>query len=153
MAIAKSKLDTLHYRNERSMSFERFTEIMTKCFNTLHQDPDQRFSDQQKVEKLLNRFTAKTPNSSRQRSLSTSSIQETSSEPAVISCSKWPEFMDQHSWNTIRPNPANMESMQLIINQAKEAEDGVVMAAEADTEAGDDKAKEAEVLEGPTSTE
>jgi hypothetical protein len=52
-AIAKSKLDTLHYRNERSMSFERCTEIMTKCFNTLHKDPDQRFSDRQKVEKLL----------------------------------------------------------------------------------------------------
>ena len=29
------------------------TEIMTKCFNTLHEDPDQRYSDQQKVEKLL----------------------------------------------------------------------------------------------------
>ena len=41
--------------------------------------------------------------------------------------------------------------MRLIVNQAEEAEDGVVMAAEADTEAGDDKAKEAEVLEGPTS--
>jgi hypothetical protein len=53
MAIAKSKLDTLHYLNERSMSFERCTEIMTKCFNTLHKDPNQRYSDRQKVEKLL----------------------------------------------------------------------------------------------------
>jgi hypothetical protein len=26
---------------------------MTKCFNTLHKDPDQQFSDRQKVEKLL----------------------------------------------------------------------------------------------------
>jgi hypothetical protein len=52
-AIAKSKLDTLHYRNERSMSFERCTKIMTKCFNMLHKDPDQRYSDRQKVEKLL----------------------------------------------------------------------------------------------------
>jgi hypothetical protein len=52
-AIAKSKLDALHYRNERSMSFERCTEIMTKCFNTLHKDVDQRYSDRQKVEKLL----------------------------------------------------------------------------------------------------
>jgi hypothetical protein len=43
--------------------------------------------------------------------------------------------------------------MWLIINQAKEAEDGVVMVAEDDTEAKDDKAKEAEVLEGPISTE
>jgi hypothetical protein len=52
-AIAKSKLDALHYRNERSMSFERCTEIMTKCFNTLHKDPDQRYSNHQEVEKLL----------------------------------------------------------------------------------------------------
>jgi hypothetical protein len=40
-AMAKSKLDNLHYKNECSMSFERCTEIMTKCFNTLHKDPDQ----------------------------------------------------------------------------------------------------------------
>jgi transposase-like protein len=53
MAIAKSRLDTVHYRNERSMSFERCTEIMTKCFNTLHKDPNQRYSNCQKVEKLL----------------------------------------------------------------------------------------------------
>jgi hypothetical protein len=52
-AMAKSKLENLHYKNEDSMSFERCTEIMTKCFNTLHKDPDQRFSDCQKVEKLL----------------------------------------------------------------------------------------------------
>jgi hypothetical protein len=53
MAIAKAKLDQLHYKNERSMSFEKCTEVMTKCFNTLHKDPDQRYSDQQKAEKLL----------------------------------------------------------------------------------------------------
>jgi hypothetical protein len=52
-AIAKSRLDQLHYKNERSMSFEKCTEIMTKCFNTLHKDPDQRYSPRQKVEKLL----------------------------------------------------------------------------------------------------
>jgi hypothetical protein len=53
MAIAKSKLDTLHYRNERSMSFECCTKIMMKCSNTLHKDPDQHYSNHQKVEKLL----------------------------------------------------------------------------------------------------
>jgi hypothetical protein len=31
MAIAKSKLNQLHYCNESSMSFEKCTEIMTKC--------------------------------------------------------------------------------------------------------------------------
>ena len=41
-SIAKSRLDGLHYRNERSMSFEKCTELMTKCFNTLHKDVDQR---------------------------------------------------------------------------------------------------------------
>ena len=35
------------------MSFEKVTEMMTKCFNTLHKDPDDRYSDRQKVEKLL----------------------------------------------------------------------------------------------------
>jgi hypothetical protein len=44
-AIAKSKHEQLHYRSEKSMSFERCTKIMTKFFNTLHKDPDQRYSD------------------------------------------------------------------------------------------------------------
>ena len=52
-AIAKAKLDQLHYNNERSMSFEKCTKVMTKCFNTLHKDPDQHYSDRQKIEKLL----------------------------------------------------------------------------------------------------
>jgi hypothetical protein len=52
-AIVKAKLDQLHYKNKRSMSFEKCTEVMTKCFNTLHKDPDQCYSDRQKVEKLL----------------------------------------------------------------------------------------------------
>jgi hypothetical protein len=44
-ALAKAKLENLHYKSEQSMSFERCTEIMTKCVNTLHKDPDQRYSD------------------------------------------------------------------------------------------------------------
>jgi hypothetical protein len=53
-AMAKSKVENFHYKNECSMSFEWCTEIMTKSFNTLvHKDPDQGFSDRQKVEKLL----------------------------------------------------------------------------------------------------
>jgi hypothetical protein len=51
--IAKSKLDQLPYHNKRSMPFEKCTEIMMKCFNTLHKDPDQYYSYWQKVEKLL----------------------------------------------------------------------------------------------------
>ena len=52
-AIAKAKLQQLHYKNEWMMSFEKVTEMMTKCFNTLHKDPNERYSDCQKVEKLL----------------------------------------------------------------------------------------------------
>jgi hypothetical protein len=60
-AIAKARLNQVHYRNERSMSFEKCTEIMTKCFNTLHKDPDQRYSDRQKVEKLLKAIKCQEP--------------------------------------------------------------------------------------------
>ncbi len=52
-AIAKAKLEQIHYKNERILSFEKVSEILTKCFNTLYKDPDQRYSDRQKVEKLL----------------------------------------------------------------------------------------------------
>jgi hypothetical protein len=50
--IAKAKLENLHYKKERSMIFERCTEIMTRkwCFNTLHMDPGQRYSYQRMVE-------------------------------------------------------------------------------------------------------
>ena len=51
--MAKAKLEQIHYNNENILSFEKVTEIMTKCFNTLHKDVDQHHSDPQKVEKLL----------------------------------------------------------------------------------------------------
>jgi hypothetical protein len=55
-AIAKAKLNQLHYRNKRSISFEKCTEqVMTKCFNTLHNDMDQHYSDRQKGKKLYSR--------------------------------------------------------------------------------------------------
>ena len=53
MAIAKAKLNQLHYKNEWTMSFKKVMEITMKCFNTLHKDPNLCYSDQQKVEKLL----------------------------------------------------------------------------------------------------
>jgi hypothetical protein len=52
-ALAKAKLKTVHYKSEQSMSFERCTEILSKCFQTLHKDPDERYSDKRKVDKLL----------------------------------------------------------------------------------------------------
>ena len=52
-ALAKSKLENLHYKNERSMSFERYTELLTKSFSTLDKDIDEKLSDTQKVNALL----------------------------------------------------------------------------------------------------
>jgi len=60
-ALAKQRLDQLHYRNEKSMTFERYTELLTKCFQTLHKDVDQRYSDRQKVEKFLKGITTQEP--------------------------------------------------------------------------------------------
>jgi hypothetical protein len=92
-------------------------------------------------------------NSLRQKLLLISSTHEISSEPADISRNKSQESMGQRNWSTFKPNLANAESMRLIVNQAAEAEDGVAMAAEADTEAGDVKAKEAKILDEPISME
>ena len=48
-ALAKQQLEQLHYKNEKSMTFERYTELLTKCFQTLHKDEDERYSDRQKL--------------------------------------------------------------------------------------------------------
>ena len=52
-AIVKAKLNQLYYKNERSTSFEKCAKVMMKCFNVLHKDPDQHYSNWQQVEKLL----------------------------------------------------------------------------------------------------
>jgi hypothetical protein len=52
-SLAKARIKGLHYRNERSMSFEKYTELLTKAFMTLEKDPDESFSERQKVNKLL----------------------------------------------------------------------------------------------------
>jgi hypothetical protein len=56
-AMAKMRRASLHYGNERSLAFESCAEMMSKCFNTLHKDVDQRLSPRQKVEKLLSVIT------------------------------------------------------------------------------------------------
>ena len=53
-ALAKASLVSLHYRNERSMSFERYTELLSRAFTTLDKDPDEAKSERQKVETLVN---------------------------------------------------------------------------------------------------
>ena len=52
-SLAKAKIKSLHYKNERSMSFEKYTELLTKAFITLDKDPDEAYSGRQKVNKLL----------------------------------------------------------------------------------------------------
>jgi len=52
-SLAKARVEGLHYKNERSMSFEKYTELLTKSFTTLDKDEDERLSERQKVEKLL----------------------------------------------------------------------------------------------------
>ena len=53
MVLAKAHIDSLHYKNERSMSFEKYTEFLTKAFTTLEKDEDERLSNHQKVEQLI----------------------------------------------------------------------------------------------------
>jgi hypothetical protein len=49
----KAKIKSLFYKNECSLSFEKVMEILSKSFSTLDKDPDERYSEHQKVEKLL----------------------------------------------------------------------------------------------------
>ena len=43
----------LHYKNEQSMSFEKYTEMVIKCFSTLDKDEDEKLSDQLKVNAII----------------------------------------------------------------------------------------------------
>ncbi len=49
----KAKIKSLFYKNEHSLLFEKVMEILSKSFSTLDKDPDERYSEHQKVEKLL----------------------------------------------------------------------------------------------------
>jgi hypothetical protein len=51
--MAKAKIKSLFYKNEHSLSFEKVMEILSKVFSTLDKDPDKRYSECQKVDKLL----------------------------------------------------------------------------------------------------
>jgi hypothetical protein len=51
--MAKAKIKNLFYKNERSLTFEKVMEILSKSFSILDKDPDERLSERQKVEKLL----------------------------------------------------------------------------------------------------
>ena len=52
--LEKTRMKELHYKNEQSMSFENYTEMIIKCFSTLDKDEDDKLSDQQKVNTIIN---------------------------------------------------------------------------------------------------
>jgi hypothetical protein len=52
-AMAKAKIKNLFYKNERSLTFKKVMEILSKSFSILDKDLVERLSECQKVEKLL----------------------------------------------------------------------------------------------------
>ena len=54
MQLAKAQLKALHYKNERALTFEKYTEKITRAFAILNKDRDERLSSRQQVEALLN---------------------------------------------------------------------------------------------------
>jgi hypothetical protein len=53
MAMAKARIKSLFYKNKHSLSFEKVMEILSKKMSTLDKDSGKRYSECQKVEKLL----------------------------------------------------------------------------------------------------
>ena len=53
-ALEKSRTRELRYKNEQSMSFEKYTEVIIKCFSTLDKDEGEKLSDQQKFNVIIN---------------------------------------------------------------------------------------------------
>ena len=53
MDLAKSRMKELHYKNKQSISFEKYTEMIIKCFSTLDKDEDEKLSDQKKVNAII----------------------------------------------------------------------------------------------------
>jgi hypothetical protein len=141
-ALAKAKLENLHYKNEGSMSFEICTEILTKCFNTLHKDPDQRYSDRRKVKKLLKAIRFTDAELLAAKVIVDQHYSRDFAAAAVSFPNKFPESIDQLSWSTDKPpNPVHAAFMPLPDKQAAadwdEAAMEDAMAAEVVDEAAD----------------
>jgi hypothetical protein len=51
--MAKARIKSLFYKNKHSQLFEKVMEILSKSFSTSDKDPDERYLECQKVEKLL----------------------------------------------------------------------------------------------------
>lgn len=54
--LAEARLNSLHYKNERSMPFEHVQTLMTKAILTLRKSPEDRLSNRQEVDRLLKCF-------------------------------------------------------------------------------------------------
>jgi hypothetical protein len=52
-AMAKARIKSLFYKNKCSLLFEKVMEILSNLFSTLDRDLDERYSEHEKVEKLL----------------------------------------------------------------------------------------------------
>ena len=52
--LAKARMRELHYKNEQSMLFEKYTEMIIKCLSTLDKDEYEKLSYQQKVNAIIN---------------------------------------------------------------------------------------------------
>ena len=44
----------LQYKNKQSTSFAKYTEMIIRCFSTLYKDENDKLSDQQKVNAIIN---------------------------------------------------------------------------------------------------
>ena len=54
--LAKASLKILHYKNKRSMSFERYQTMLTKYILTIQKSEEDRLSEKQEVDTLLQGF-------------------------------------------------------------------------------------------------
>jgi hypothetical protein len=81
------------------MNFEGCMEIMMNCFNTLHKDPDQRYSNRRKVEKFLKAIFFTNPELIAAKAF----VDQQHGRDFAGACrftfpDKFPESMDQLSW-------------------------------------------------------
>ena len=54
MAVAKARMRELHYKNEQSVLFEQYTKMIIKYLSTLDKDEDEKLSDQQNFNAIIN---------------------------------------------------------------------------------------------------
>jgi hypothetical protein len=101
MAMAKARIKSLFYKNERSLSFEKVMEILSKSFSTLDKDPDERFSECEKVEKLLQCIQTPDMEVVAQKSVIASQYQMSFQALVMISQLRFHICMAEPSWRIV----------------------------------------------------